>query len=92
MQITVFHYVHENDLNVALKFNCDYRRYKMVYSSCPEGVNKQPKFINSLSNVAADVSAFLTKSVHLLVLSKIEGTTTTQCDYYIRYVVHMTRN
>jgi len=85
LQNTVFHGVHSDDLNTALKFNCDYRRYTRKREGIYEN-SQHPMFYNSFSD-------FLTTTIHpisdinVLVLKIMTKAPKTQCDYYIQYVV-----
>ncbi|XP_022180396.1 uncharacterized protein LOC111040696 [Myzus persicae] len=84
-ETTVFHGVHKDDLNTALKFNCDYRRYTRKREGIYEN-SQHPMFYHSFSDL-------LNKTIHpisdinVLVLKIMTNTPKTQCDYYIQYVV-----
>jgi len=79
----VFHIVHASDLETALKYTCDYRRYKNGYNS--EGENKHPRFYPDLQDAVRSVPMINDRCV--LVVNKISGNPKTQSDYYIQYVV-----
>lgn len=85
LQNTVFHIVHLSDLETALKYTCDYRRYKQGYLS--EGDNKQPRFYDNVQSVIFNLPASMINDICVLVVNKISGNTKTQSDYYIQYVV-----
>lgn len=86
----MFHIVHADDLHIALKHTCDYRRYAHKDGQL-HSYQKQPRFHNG--NDYNFVSALKsTQYTKILVLSKIVGSTTTQSDYYIQYVVDYRRN
>jgi len=80
----VYHVIHQDDLNIALKYTCDYRRYNWNMNF---NVGKQPKFYSDIQNLVSIYSNLSNTKKILLVLSKISGNTVTQCDYYIQYVV-----
>lgn len=79
----MFHVVQENDLEIALKYTCDYRRYNQI-QRC-EARNKHPLFYSNIQSAVSKLSSFSNSCV--LVVNKIPGTTETQSDYYIQYVV-----
>jgi len=81
----VFHIVHQSDLDTALKYTCDYRRYKNGHSS--EGENKHPRFYPNVQNAIVSRPASMINDSCVLVISKISGNPKTQSDYYIQYVV-----
>lgn len=83
LQDTVFHIVHESDLETALKYTCDYRRYRHGYLS--ESDNKQPLFYNDVQSAISNRP--MLNDICVLVVNKISGNTKTQSDYYIQYVV-----
>ncbi|XP_060840641.1 uncharacterized protein LOC132921575 [Rhopalosiphum padi] len=82
---TVFHVIHVSDLETALKYTCDYRRYKNRYGF--ETVNKHPRFYSDAQNAVFNQSALMLNNSCVLVVNKIRGETKTQSDYYIQYVV-----
>ncbi|CAH1708978.1 unnamed protein product [Aphis gossypii] len=82
---TVFHVVQENDLETALKYTCDYRRYNRIYRYRCEATNKHPLFYSNIQSAVSNLSSFNNGCV--LVVNKIPGITKTQSDYYIQYVV-----
>ncbi|XP_015369355.1 PREDICTED: uncharacterized protein LOC107165568 [Diuraphis noxia] len=82
---TVFHIVHESDLDTALKHTCDYRRYTNESSNKSE--NKHPRFYHDVQSAIANWSASKINESCVLVVNKISGITKTQSDYYIQYVV-----
>ncbi|XP_001948854.1 uncharacterized protein LOC100168407 [Acyrthosiphon pisum] len=82
---TVFHIVHPSDLETALKYTCDYRRYKNSHSS--EGENKHPRFYPNVQNAVVNWSSSMINDSCVLVVSKISGNPKTQSDYYVQYVV-----
>ncbi|VVC25524.1 Hypothetical protein CINCED_3A023718 [Cinara cedri] len=83
---TVYCIVHTDDLSIALKYTCDYRRYnKTAYGP---NLNKQPKFYNSVSSAITNNFIDL-ENAKVLVLYKISGNTLTQSDYYVQYVVSL---
>lgn len=84
----MFHVINVADLDIALKFTCDYRRYTNKYSV--SSYKKQPKFYNNVNLALDDICGYIEddSSIVVLVLSKIHGfDETLQCDYYIQYVV-----
>lgn len=87
LQETVFYVIHTSELAIALKFTCDYRRLNSsinYYGS----TNNQPCFISSVSEaISKTMLDGMEHKKNILILSKISGSTETQSDYYIRYVV-----
>lgn len=80
---TVFQVVSARDLETALKYTCDYRRYKHGYGNYSE--SKHPLFYHDINKAINFQFAINDKCV--LVINKISGTTKTQSDYYIQYIV-----
>lgn len=87
LQQTVFHAVHRDDMDVALKFNCDYRRYSRKNEGIYEN-NKHPMFYNRFSDMLDRIGIIHSKSViKVLVLKILSNAPKSQCDYYVEYVV-----
>ncbi|KAL5243844.1 hypothetical protein ACI65C_011254 [Semiaphis heraclei] len=82
---TVFHIAHESDLETALKYTCDYRRYKNENQY--ENDNKHPRFYHDVQSAIANRSQSKINESCVLVVNKISGIIKTQSDYYIQYVV-----
>ncbi|XP_015369359.1 PREDICTED: uncharacterized protein LOC107165571 [Diuraphis noxia] len=82
---TVFHGVHKDDLNIALNFNCDYRRYIRKREGVYEN-SQHPMFYNSFSDLLNKIIHPIS-DIHVLVLKIMTKAPKTQCDYYIQYVV-----
>ncbi|XP_025194724.1 uncharacterized protein LOC112594248 [Melanaphis sacchari] len=82
---TVFHVIDTKDLETALKYTCDYRRYKNGYGLST--VNKHPHFYSDAQRAVSNLSALVIDDKCILVVNKISGETKTQSDYYIQYVV-----
>lgn len=82
----MFHGVHRDNLDTALRFNCDYRRYVRRKRDDDYSDGQHPLFYNSVSDL-------LNKTVHhisdlrVLVLRRLTRKPKTQCDYYVEYVV-----
>lgn len=85
LQNTVFHGVHRDDLNTALKFNCDYRRYTRKHEGIYEN-SQHPMFYNSFSDLI-NRTVHPISDINVLVLKIITKALKTQCDYYIQYIV-----
>lgn len=85
LQDTVFHIAHESDLETALKYTCDYRRYKNENQY--ENDNKHPRFYHDVQSAIANRSQSKINESCVLVVNKISGIIKTQSDYYIQYVV-----
>ncbi|VVC40785.1 Hypothetical protein CINCED_3A009403 [Cinara cedri] len=81
----VFHVVHRDDLETALKFNCDYRRYQRRHEGLYED-HKHPKFYHSFKDLI-NVNNHSMSDIRVLVLKILTNEPKTQCDYYIEYVV-----
>lgn len=86
LQDTVFHGVHKDDLDIALKFNCDYRRYTRKREGIYEN-SQHPMFYNSFSDLLNKIVHPIS-DIHVLVLKIMTKAPKTQCDYYIQYVVN----
>lgn len=85
LQNTVFHYVHKDDLETALKFNCDYRRYIRRRDGVFEN-GQHPQFYDSFQDILNQIK-YSFNSVRFLVLKILTNEPVTQCDYYVEYVV-----
>ncbi|XP_060840639.1 uncharacterized protein LOC132921574 isoform X1 [Rhopalosiphum padi] len=82
---TVFHGIHKDDLNIALKFNCDYRRYTKKRDGIYENF-QHPMFYKSFSDLLNNTIHAIT-DINVLVLKIMTDTPKTQCDYYVQYIV-----
>ncbi|XP_025194725.1 uncharacterized protein LOC112594249 [Melanaphis sacchari] len=82
---TVFHGVHKDDLNIALKFNCDYRRYTKKRDGIYEN-SQHPMFYKSFSDLLNNTIHPIA-DINVLVLKIMTDTPKTQCDYYVQYIV-----
>lgn len=86
MQEIVFQAIDSINLQTALKYNCDYRRYinsKKYY----DDLNKQPLFFKTVEHALEKCNNCKT----ILVLAQILCfPLKTQSDYYIQYVVEIT--
>lgn len=85
MQGIVFHGVHKDDLQVALKFNCDYRRYQKK-SDGFYGNSQNPMFYNSLSELLKKTIHPIT-DINVLVVQILTKEPQRQCDFFVQYVV-----
>lgn len=85
LQETVFHGIHKDDLNIALKFNCDYRRYTKKRDGIYENF-QHPMFYKSFSDLLNNTIHAIT-DINVLVLKIMTDTPKTQCDYYVQYIV-----
>lgn len=74
-------------MDIALKFNCDYRRYQKRYEGFYED-GLHPKFYHSISNLLNEIKLPLT-DLRVLVLKILTDVPQTQCDYYISYMVKL---
>lgn len=84
----MFHAINVADLEIALKYTCDYRRYTNKYKC--SSYKKQPNFYNNIHLAIDDICRCIedNNSIVILILSKIRGfDDVLQCDYYIQYVV-----
>lgn len=86
LQGTVFHGIHRDDLDLALKFNCDYRRYTRKHEGLYEN-GKHPNFYNSFSELLNTTIHPITDIVVLVMKILTNNTPQSQCDYYIQYIV-----
>lgn len=85
MQGVVFHVVHRDDLDTALKFNCDFRRYHRNHERLYEN-GQHPKFYHSFSDLMNSTRYHLSDLVVLLV-KILTNEPQSQCDYFIQYTV-----
>lgn len=81
----VFHGIHRDDLETALKFNCDYRRYLRSYKGLHEDT-KHPMFYHSFNDLI-NANKYSMSDLKVLVLKILTNEPQTQCDYYIEYVI-----
>ncbi|XP_050528145.1 uncharacterized protein LOC126898247 [Daktulosphaira vitifoliae] len=83
-EIVLHGIIDEDDLKIALKYTCDYRRYKST-----KGVdnNKHPCFYYSFADLKDSIRKYNTieNYLYVLVLTKLINPLKTQCDYYIKY-------
>lgn len=84
MQGVVFHGVHREDLDTALKFNCDYRRYRKYGRLYEDG--QHPKFYYSFSDLINTTEHRLSDLV-ILFVKILSNKPQSQCDYFIQYTV-----
>lgn len=88
LQDTVYHVINVADLEIALKYNCDYRRYTNKYSI--SSYKKQPNFYNNVYLAVDDICRYIEddSSIVVLILIKIcSSGEALQCDYCVQYVV-----
>ncbi|XP_025414822.1 uncharacterized protein LOC112686650 [Sipha flava] len=81
----VFHGVHRDDIDTALKFNCDYRRYTRT-RVVAHSDGQHPLFYNSVSDLLNNAGYHIS-DLRVLVLRILTRKPKTQCDYYIEYLV-----
>lgn len=77
--------MHRDDLETALKSNCDYRRYQRRHECLYED-GKHPKFYHSFKDLINAIKHSI-NDIIVLVLKILTNEPKTQCDYYIEYVV-----
>lgn len=85
MQDIVFHGVHHDDLDTALKFNCDYRRYRQKHEGFFED-GHHPKFYYSFTDLI-NTSIYRLSDLVVLVVKILTNMPQSQCDYFIQYIV-----
>lgn len=85
MQGVVFHGIHSDDLETALKFNCDYRRYRRTQEGLYEN-GQHPKFYSSFSDLINSTTLHLSDLIVLFV-KILTNEPKSQCDYFIQYIV-----
>jgi len=91
VQETWYHPIAEDDMNVIMEYNCDYRRY--TQATCAQMSGKQPKFYKSPESADRN---FSTNSNKALVVVKVVSTHISYGDvcskdwdteYYPEYIV-----
>ena len=91
VQETWYHPIAEDDMNVIMEYNCDYRRY--TQATCAQMYNKKPKFYKSAESAER---TFSTNSNKALVVVKVVSTHISYGDvcskdwdteYYPEYIV-----
>ncbi|CAH1708974.1 uncharacterized protein LOC126549232 [Aphis gossypii] len=83
---TVFHGVHKDDLKIALKFNCDYRRYARKRDGGIYENSQHPMFYKTFSDLLNNTTHAIT-DINVLVVKILTDAPKTQCDYYVQYIV-----
>lgn len=86
LQDTVFHGVHKDDLKIALKFNCDYRRYARKRDGGIYENSQHPMFYKTFSDLLNNTTHAIT-DINVLVVKILTDAPKTQCDYYVQYIV-----
>jgi hypothetical protein len=91
VQETWYHPIAEDDMNVIMEYNCDYRRYTQV--SYVQATNKKPNFYKSAESAVRNYSTCSNKA---LVVVKVVSTHISYVDscskdwdteYYPEYIV-----
>jgi len=91
VQETWYHPIAEDDMNVIMEYNCDYRRY--TQASYVQGTNKRPHFYKSAETAVQNFSTCNNKA---LVVVKVVSTHISHADicskdwdteYYPEYIV-----
>ncbi|XKL68234.1 hypothetical protein PGB90_003725 [Kerria lacca] len=85
-----YHSLSEEDVEIALKYTMDYRRYKSIFRQIFSGDNKQPRFYSDISSA---LNCFVETQNKVIIICDILSEsftniiTSTQGDYISKYVI-----
>lgn len=92
-----YHVIYENDLDIALKYTVDYRRYENSYElshNQQDFTYKQPRFKKNITDAVNAFDKNIVRGQNKLVLTcdvlseeLYQIKTSTQADYHVNYVV-----